>query len=119
MITFAGWYYLDTWLYTEKYSNSPMQFIVFLWASVTLIAALQNGPSAALQALKEFRSLALATVYGSVLSVTLVFMALFVYAVEYSIAGILVAELFVTIWVLRVSLSRFRTGIIALPTSSC
>lgn len=106
MMTLA-WPWLDRWLYAEHYSEQPMQMIVYLWAAITFIGAAQNGPFAALQSLREFRSLALATVYGSILSVLLVTLALSFYPVHFSILGILLAETFVMLWVVRLTAERY------------
>ena len=111
LATWLAWPLLDQWLYAEKYADAPMRSIVFLWAGITLISAAQNGPFAALQSLKEFRQLALATVYGSILSLVLVALTLAFYPVHYSIVGIMAAELFVVIWVVRLASDSFGSRI--------
>lgn len=106
-ITWLAWPLLDAWLYADKYADAPMKTIVFLWAGITLISALQNGPFAALQSLKEFKPLALTTVYGSVMSLFLVTVALSLYPVHFSIVGIMITELFVAIWVIKLTTQSF------------
>ena len=86
-----------------------MRDIVLLWAAITLVAAVQNGPFAALQSLKAFKSLALATVYGSILSVSLVTLAILNLPIHLSILGVLTAETFVAIWVVFLCVKRFST----------
>ena len=103
------WPILAPWLYSDKYADAPMQQIVLLWAGVTLIGALQNGPYAALQSLRAFRPLAIATVYGSILSLTLVTGLMMVAPIQWSIGGIFLAEAFIAIWVIRLSLNSFKT----------
>ena len=99
VLTLLGWPLLDELLYQDQYSDAPMRDIVLLWAAITLIAAVQNGPFAALQSLKAFKSLALATVYGSILSISLVTLAVLTLPIHLSILGVLSAETFVAIWV--------------------
>ena len=70
---------------------------------------MQNGPFAALQSLKAFKSLALATVYGSILSVSLVTLAVLTLPIHLSILGVLSAETFVAIWVVFLSIKLFST----------
>ena len=82
---------------------------MLLWAAITLIAAVQNGPFAALQSLKAFKSLALATVYGSILSVSLVTLAVLTLPIHLSILGVLSAETFVAIWVVFLCVKLFST----------
>lgn len=108
LLTLLCWPFLDTYLYSERYAHVPMPQIVALWAGITMIAAIQNGPFTALQALKKFKPLAISSVYGSILSVVLVTVAVGVTSVEWSILGILLAEAFVAVWVVILSLRCFR-----------
>jgi O-antigen/teichoic acid export membrane protein len=110
-LTLLVWFYwphLDAWLYSDQYAGLPMLQIVMLWAAITMVAALQNGPFAALQSLRAFRPLALVTVYGSILSLTLVGLVLYFAPIHWSILGIMIAEAFVAIRVARLSLTLFR-----------
>ena len=109
VLTLLGWPLLNELLYQDQYSGAPMRDIVLLWAAITLIAAVQNGPFAALQSLKAFKSLALATVYGSILSVSLVTLAVLTLPIHLSILGVLSAETFVAIWVVFLSIKLFST----------
>jgi len=111
LITMMAWPLLDKWLYSEQYSDSPMRQIVLIWGAITLISAVQNGPFAALQSLRAFRELAMSTIYGSALSLALVAILLFVAPIQWSITGIFVAEGFVAIWVVWLSMQLFRTSI--------
>ena len=109
VLTLLGWPLLNELLYQDQYSDEPMRDIVLLWAAITLIAAVQNGPFAALQSLKAFKSLALATVYGSILSLSLVTLAVLTLPIHLSILGVLTAETFVAIWVVFLCMRLFST----------
>lgn len=111
VVTWLAWPLLEKWLYGEQYSDAPMRQIVMLWGAITLIAAIQNGPFAALQSLRAFRDLAMSTIYGSILSLLLVALLLYTTPIQWSITGILLAESFVAIWVVWLSMQRFRTSI--------
>ena len=106
-LSLLAWPLLNELLYQDQYSDSPMRDIVLLWAAITMIAAVQNGPFAALQSLKAFKPLALATVYGSVLSVSLVTLAVLNLPIHLSILGVLTAETFVAIWVVFLCVRLF------------
>ncbi len=109
ILTQLVWPILSQWLYNSQYADEPMREIVMLWAAVTLVAAMQNGPFAALQSLRAFRSLAVCTVYGSAISLILVAFLLYQAPIHWSIVGILMAESFVAIWVVQLVLKRFYT----------
>lgn len=111
LLTMLAWPLLDQWLYSEQYSEAPMKQIVLIWGAITLISAIQNGPFAALQSLHAFRELAMSTIYGSALSLTLVTLLLFAAPIQWSIAGIFVAEGFVAVWVVWLAMQLFRTSI--------
>jgi len=104
------WHMLNTWLYQEQYAQAPMQQIVLMWGAITLISALQNGPFAALQSLKAFQELAMSTIYGSVVSLGLVAALLYTLDIQWSLIGILIAEGFVAVWVIWLSLDKFRAN---------
>lgn len=108
LLAYMLWPVLDSYLYAEQYSHAPMLEIVALWAGITMIAAIQNGPFTALQAMKKFKPLALSSVYGSILSVALVTIATGFAPVQWSILGILMAESFVAVWVVVLSLRCFQ-----------
>jgi len=108
LLTLLFWPQLASWLYNEQYAAEPMREIVLLWAAITMIAAVQNGPFAALQSLRAFQPLAMVTVYGAVVSLLLVSLVLYFAPIHYSILGILAAEGFVAVWVASMSLRLFR-----------
>ncbi len=103
-----AWPWLDQWLYQQEYKDEPMRLIVTLWAAITIIGAVQNGPYTALQSLKLFQPLAIVTVYGALLGLILVTLCVFWFDISWSLAGVLAAETFVAIWVVRLVLSRFK-----------
>jgi len=111
LLTMFAWPLLDQWLYSEQYSDAPMRQIVLIWGAITLISAVQNGPFAALQSLRAFRALAISTIFGAALSLALVSLLLFTAPIQWSIAGIFVAEGFVAIWVVLLSMQLFRSSI--------
>lgn len=111
LLTMFAWPLLDQWLYSEQYSDAPMRQIVLIWGAITLISAVQNGPFAALQSLRAFRALAISTIFGAALSLALVSILLFTAPIQWSIAGIFVAEGFVAIWVVLLSMQLFRSSI--------
>lgn len=104
-----GWPWLDQWLYQKEYKDEPMRLIVTLWAAITIIGAFQNGPYTALQSLKLFQPLAIVTVYGALLGLFLVTLCVVWLDLSWSLAGVLAAETFVAIWVVRLVLNRFNT----------
>jgi len=104
---YLGWPWVDQYLYSEKYSDAPMKTIVFMWAAITVVSALQNGPFAALQSLKVFKALATVTVFGSGLSLLAVAIMLAVAPIHWSLAGVLLAELFVVAWVVKLVVDQF------------
>jgi len=84
VVTLIGWPLLNELLYQDQYSDEPMR-------------------------VKAFKSLALATVYGSILSVSLVTLAILNLPIHLSILGVLTAETFVAIWVVFLCVKRFST----------
>lgn len=103
-----AWPWLNQWLYQQEYKDEPMRLIVSLWACITLIGALQNGPYTALQSLKLFQPLAIVTVYGALLGLALVTIAVLWFDISWSLVGVLVAETFVAIWVSILVLKSFK-----------
>jgi len=104
-----AWPWLDQWLYQTEYKDEPMRMIVLMWAAITVIGAVQNGPYTALQSLKLFQPLAIATVYGALLGFALVTVLVVSTEISWSLLGVLAAETFVAIWVSRLVLNKFKT----------
>ncbi len=96
------WPLIHEFLYSKKYSNEPMAWIVGLWAMITLCSASYTPASAALQALKDFRILAMGSIYASVIAGLSVCILLALHSPPMTLAGILAAELFMAIFLLRV-----------------
>ncbi len=103
-----AWPWLNQWLYQQEYKNDPMRLIVTLWASITLIGALQNGPYTALQSLKLFKPLATVTVFGALLGLALVTISVLWFDISWSLVGVLAAETFVAVWVSILVLKSFN-----------
>lgn len=95
-------------LYAQKYADEPMGLIVCIWAMVTFFAAIYNAPSAGLQALRDFRILAYASVYAAVISIAGVTFALLRYNPESTLYAILIAELFMAVFLLRVMYGKLQ-----------
>lgn len=101
-----AWPWIHAFLYADQYASEPMGLIVALWSIITLFAASYNAPSAALQALKDFRILAMSSIYGAVISGVLVSLTLYYYKPETTLLGILAAEAFMAFYLTRVLCSR-------------
>lgn len=100
-LLFLGWGHIHAFLYANRYADAPMGLIVTLWALTTFFAASYNAPSAALQALKDFRLLAMASIYGAILSATLVIVLLWQFGAVHTLLGVLAAEMFMAVWLMR------------------
>lgn len=103
-----AWPMVHELLYAKKYSDQPMGYIVCMWAVITLCAAIYNAPSAALQAMRDFRVLAMASVYGAVISGVLVALTLYFFKPETTLFGILAAECFMAVYLTRVMLNHLK-----------
>jgi O-antigen/teichoic acid export membrane protein len=102
------WPWIHKFLYAEQYGNQPMALIVALWSVITLFAASYNAPAAALQAMRDFRVLAMASIYGAVLSGVLVSVTLYFFHPETTLLGILAAEAFMAVYLTRTLYSRLH-----------
>ncbi len=103
----VAWPWLNAWLYQKEYADEPMRLIVSLWAAITLIGAVQNGPYTALQSLRLFQPLAVVTIYGAGLGLALVTACVYWFELSWSLLGVLAAETFVAVWVVRLVLASF------------
>ena len=100
-----AWPWVHAFLYERRYADAPMGLIVSISCAITLCGALYNVPSAALQALRDFRRLAMASLWGAMLSGVGVGALLWVTAPEYTLLGVLCAETFMVAYLAR-TLSR-------------
>ena len=103
------WPLVNEVLYQKNYSDQPMRMIVLMWAAITFFAAIYNAPAAALQALKDFRVLAMSSVYGAVISAVMVSVLLYFTAPELTLLGIMAAEAFMAVYLLNIVFSRLKT----------
>jgi len=83
-----------------------MALIVAGWAMVTFCAALYNAPSAALQAMRQFRALAIASVYAALISGIAVAILLFTIGPSSTVLGVFAAECFMAFILIRLVLRR-------------
>jgi O-antigen/teichoic acid export membrane protein len=102
------WPHIHELLYAKQYADQPMGLIVCMWFAITLFAAIYNAPSAALQAMRDFKVLAMASVYGAVISGILVTLFLFYINPESTLLGILAAECFMAVYLTIVMLKRLN-----------
>ena len=103
-----AWPYINHWLYSKEYADQPMGYIVCMWTVITFFAAIYNAPSAALQAMKDFRVLAMASVYGAIISGVLVSLLLFFYNPASTLLGIIAAECFMAFYIIRIMLHHLK-----------
>lgn len=104
------WPWVNAILYERNYADQPMQLIVLMWAAITFFAAIYNAPAAALQALKNFRVLAMSSVYGALISAVMVSVLLYYTAAEYTLLGIMAAEAFMAVYLLSIVFSRLKSS---------
>ena len=105
-----AWPLIHKFLYAEQYADQPMAYIVGLWSVITLFAATYNAPAAALQAMRDFKVLAIASIYGAVLSGVMVSVFLYYFRPESTLLGILSAEVFMAIYLTYTLYSRLKTS---------
>jgi len=103
-----GWPYLHKIMYAKEYADQPMGYIVSIWFAITLFAALYNAPSAALQAMRDFRVLANASIYGALISGVLVTLLLYFVNPASTLLGILAAEFFMALFLTQVMLNHLK-----------
>ena len=101
LLLLVAWPWVHEFLYARRYADEPMASIVGLWCLVTLAAASYNAPSAALQASTEFRTLAVASIWGALVSGVLVAVTLALFEPSTTLFGILAAEVFMALWLAR------------------
>lgn len=103
-----GWPWIHQYLYAEQYADQPMALIVGLWSIITVFGASYNAPAAALQAMRDFRVLAMASIYGAVISGVLVSITLYLFEPETTLLGILSAEIFMALFLTRTLYTRLN-----------
>ena len=102
----VAWPWIHEFLYSRQYADEPMAWIVTVWFVVTFFAALYNAPAAALQAMRDFRILAMASIYGAIISGVLVSVTLYLFKPETTLFGILAAEIFMALYLTRILYAR-------------
>jgi len=110
LFLWMAWPWIHAFLYAEQYADQPMPLIVGLWSIITLFAASYNAPAAALQAMRDFKVLAMASIYGAVLSGVMVSLTLYYYQPETTLFGILAAEAFMALYLTRTLYTRLHAS---------
>lgn len=108
LFLWLAWPLIFQFLYAEQYSDQPMALIVGLWSVITLFAASYNAPAAALQAMRDFKVLAIASIYGALLSGVMVSLTLYYFKPETTLFGILAAEVFMAFYLTHTLYSRLK-----------
>jgi O-antigen/teichoic acid export membrane protein len=103
------WDFMDAHLFQQKYADQPMPLIVALWAAVTAVTTVRGVVSGAVQAYREFRPLAWATVYGGAVSLAVAAALFFAFGPAVSLAGVLAGEVLVLVRLMRLH-SRRRSA---------
>jgi O-antigen/teichoic acid export membrane protein len=85
-------------LYADKYADSPMGWILSGCFAIALCAALYAAPSGVLQTLLRYRSLALGSMYGSLISIFGTILLTTLYGPVWSLLGILLGEAFFLVY---------------------
>jgi len=97
VVLYLLWPWIHELMFARRYADAPMGRIVTIWCLITLAATSYNAPSAALQALSEFRLLALASVWGAFMSATLVWTLLATVSTDATLWGVLASEIFMAV----------------------
>jgi len=108
VMLYIAWPWLHEFLYARRYADQPMAQIVATWSVITFFAAIYNAPAAALQAMRDFRVLAMASIYGAMLSGITVWFTLYWFKPETTLFGILAAECFMALYLTRVMYQRLQ-----------
>lgn len=110
ILLWAGWPWIHAFMYADQYADQPMAWIVGLWCLITLFAASYNASGAALQAMRDFRILAMASIVGALLSGVLVSITLYLYKPETTLFGILAAEMFMSFFLTYTLYKRLKVA---------
>jgi len=100
LFLWLGWPWIHEYLYAEKYSDQPMWWIVCMWTLITLFVTINAPTAAALQALADFKLLALSSVYGALLNTLIVVGLLFSLGAASTLYGTLAAEIFMMLYLI-------------------
>lgn len=103
-----GWPWIHSYLYAEQYADQPMALIVGIWSVITIFGASYNAPAAALQAMRDFKILAMASIFGAIISGVLVSLILYVSNPETTLYGILAAEIFMALFLTHTLYTRLK-----------
>lgn len=109
VLAYALWGFIWDALFAAKYSAYPMGWLVFGFWCVGLVRALYTAPSCLLVALREFRSLAFASVFGGGVSLVSVAVILQVAPFFWTVAGVFLGELGFLIALIVLVVGKLRT----------
>lgn len=112
VIVFGGllalaWPWIEAALYAEKYQTQPMAAIALGCWAIALCRAVYTPPGSLLQAMRQFRPLALGTVGGAVLSTMGVAASLVFLTSAWSLAGVLAGESLFAVYAVRRAIAGF------------
>lgn len=108
ILLWVAWPWLHEALYAKKYANEPMLYIVICWSAVAFFSASYNAPSAALQAMRNFKVLAISSVFGAAISFVFVAILLYFFEPVHTLFGIMAAECFMAIYLMRLVYQQLR-----------
>jgi O-antigen/teichoic acid export membrane protein len=95
-----AWPYLSAFVFGDKYKG--LGFMVAGWGVANFVFQIRSCLSIGVQALRHFRSLTLATIYGAILSTVIVAVACFVHEPMWMIASVIGGECVAILVVLRI-----------------
>jgi O-antigen/teichoic acid export membrane protein len=105
---YGVWDVIEAHLFRQKYAGQPMFLIVALWGAIATVTAVRGVLSSAVQAYRDFRPLAMATVYGGFISLAIAVVLFFAVTPAASLAGVLLGELFTLAYLVRLTARRRR-----------
>ncbi|WP_028117096.1 lipopolysaccharide biosynthesis protein [Ferrimonas senticii] len=97
-----SWPWLQQQFFADKYPG--IEWVVAQWALATLLFHVRGSYSTAVQAQNRFQELAMATIWGALLSLLVLVLVGLVNQPQWVIAGVLAAETLVLLYVLRLLL---------------
>jgi O-antigen/teichoic acid export membrane protein len=107
---YGVWDFVEAHLFRQKYDGQPMFLIVALWAAVATVSAVRGVLSGVVQAYRDFRPLAMATVWGGALSLGAATGLYFMSGPTASLGGVLAGEVFTLIYLMRLTARRAGTS---------
>ena len=97
-IIYLAWNDLEGLIYRSKYPT--IGWIALGWSAVTLVSSLRMVLTITLSAVKQFKPLAIATLYGSIVSLAAVAFTVPIFGFETAMVGIFLGELLCLLYIL-------------------